>query len=52
MARIIRQTVQENLGKEAGLAVIGRASSCPGLLAALVGTGFAICTGIRLDLRG
>ena len=45
MARIIRQTVQDNLGKEAGLAVIGRAFLVSGILAALVGTGFAIWLG-------
>lgn len=45
MARIIRQTVQDNLGKEAGLAVIGRAFLVSGILAALAGIACAIWLG-------
>lgn len=45
MARIIRQTVQDNLGKEAGLAVIGRSFLVLGVIAALGGIAFAIWMG-------
>lgn len=45
MARIVRQTVEDHLGKEAGLAVIGRAFLVSGILAALAGTGFALWLG-------
>jgi hypothetical protein len=45
MAHIIRQTVDDNLGKEAGLAVIGRAFLVSGILATLGGIAFAIWMG-------
>lgn len=45
MARIIRQTFQDNLGKEAGLAVMGRAFIASGVVAALIGIACAIWLG-------
>ena len=52
MARIIRQTVNDNLGKEAGLAVIGRAFLVSGILAAFVGIAFAIWLGAFIWIFG
>jgi hypothetical protein len=45
MATIIRRRVQDTLGKEAGLAVTGRAFLAAGIVAALGGIGLAAATG-------